>query len=291
MQRVPLLQRMTNRRVGRSILVCRGLEFDFTDAAVWGVCVLCGWVYCMIIWPRIQFLLVFKSSGIDHLVLSPRPSSPQLVRMCYIDIILIIWWSTMVIILSFRLICLKQTPLKNLWFSRKTLKCWFKGSLLRIKEETGCFLLRAPHLWILTVLWANRADFLCESLLTATISGQEEEGVAQQTILCSGQQLLVSERIWVATPVVHDGVPVAIRERENSLKHSEKEKQSQVFSRSSDIWKCYQLLSLNKQSFLRAREDQNTKEENQKSIQMTPETEIIFQLFLKMYFHKMNVSM
>ncbi len=33
----------------------------------------------------------------------------------------------------------------------------------------------------------------------------------------------------MATPVVHDGVPVAIRERENSLKHSEEEKQLQVF--------------------------------------------------------------
>ncbi len=34
MQRVPLVQRMTNRGEGRSILVCRALEFDFTDAAV-----------------------------------------------------------------------------------------------------------------------------------------------------------------------------------------------------------------------------------------------------------------
>ena len=57
-------------------------------------------------------------------------------------------------------------------------------------------------------------------MFTAAVSGEEEEGVSQQTVLGSGQQLL-SEGVGVAAPVVHDGVPVAVRERKNSLEHSE----------------------------------------------------------------------
>lgn len=96
----------------------------------------------------------------------------------------------------------------------------------------------------------------------------------------------------MATPVVHDGVPVAIREREDSLKHSEEEKQLQVFflSLSSDIWKFYQLF--NKQSFLRAREDQNTKEKNVTKKYPNGTRDGHFSIVsVKMHFYKMNVSM
>lgn len=82
----------------------------------------------------------------------------------------------------------------------------------------------SAHLWILTEPRASRADLLGEGLLTAAVSGEQEEGVAQQTVLGSRQQLLVGERVRVAAPVVHDGVPVAVRERKNSLKRSEGER-------------------------------------------------------------------
>lgn len=72
------------------------------------------------------------------------------------------------------------------------------------------------HLWILTIGTADRGHFLCQSVVTAGVTGQQDEGVPQQTVLGSWQQFLVGERIWVATPVVHDGVPVAVGERENS---------------------------------------------------------------------------
>lgn len=77
-----------------------------------------------------------------------------------------------------------------------------------------------PHLWILAVLWANGAHVVSQGLITAAVSGHKEEGVAQQTVLRSGQQLLVSEGIRVATPDIHNGVPVAVREGKNSLKRS-----------------------------------------------------------------------
>lgn len=72
------------------------------------------------------------------------------------------------------------------------------------------------HLWILTIGTANRAHFLRQGVVAAGVTGQQDEGVPQQTVLGSWQQLLVGERIRVATPVVHDGVPVAVGERQNS---------------------------------------------------------------------------
>lgn len=76
----------------------------------------------------------------------------------------------------------------------------------------------AAHLWIVAVLRAGGPHLLGQSLLAAAVSGQEEEAVAQQAVVGAGQQLSVRERVWVATPVVHEGIPVAVGEGKNPLK-------------------------------------------------------------------------
>ena len=75
------------------------------------------------------------------------------------------------------------------------------------------------HLWILAVIGASTGHFLHQSVLATGVSGEEEEGVAQQAVLGPGQQLQVGEGVRVAAPVVHDGVPVAVWEGEHTLEH------------------------------------------------------------------------
>ena len=75
------------------------------------------------------------------------------------------------------------------------------------------------HLWILAGIGSETGHFLHQSVLATGVSGEEEEGVAQQAVLGPGQQLQVGEGVRVAAPVVHDGVPVAVGEGEHALEH------------------------------------------------------------------------
>ena len=126
--------------------------------------------------------------------------------------------------------CFHQIRILNIIYNRSRvfqwffMKCFYSDSpqaQFSIFSLDSCVKMTShPHLWILAVLCANRAHVLGQGLVTAAVSGHQEEGVAQQTVVCSGQQLLAREGIRVATPDVHDGVPVAVREGKNSLKCS-----------------------------------------------------------------------
>lgn len=88
--------------------------------------------------------------------------------------------------------------------------------------------LDVTHLWVLSVLGAGGVHTLGECVFAASVPGEQEEGVTQQTVVSSGQQLLVGKRVRMAAPVVHEGVPVSVREGQHSLERPETRRDKDV---------------------------------------------------------------